>query len=196
MELYTGSHPVLVSDIVASSYNKLVTEMTKQNRSIWDKIYDDIIYPNIGLFIIVVCVAIFLLWRYIVHSRKEKFVQDKTEYQPNVRMFGGEDASDERIARPIFNPSIPIQKQESYVKYLPDEIPVNQNGEWVDNVQDMPYNAPSFNPNSYQFTGPYYHASENGLSDDGYSEFVNYNKQNLVDYDNIIGDKINIIPQQ
>lgn len=206
MELYTNSHPILVSERVTSSYNKMITDMTLQNTSIFRKLYDDIIYPNLGLCILIFLILVFLIWRYwTVKSNKEKFqknhcvnikdpiyVSENTQYNPSIQYFGGMDHPQERIARPTFNPSIPINKQQSYVKYLPDTVPVINNCSYINNVQEMPYTSPPDNLNSYQYTGPCYRAGENGVSDDMYNDFVEYNKQNLSDYDNIIDGRINL----
>lgn len=209
MELYTNSRPILVSERVTSSYNKMITDMTIQNTNIFRKLFDNIIYPNLGLCILILSILVFLIWRYWnVRSKKEKFqknqidvnirnptyVSENTQYNPSIQYFGGMDHPQERIARPVFNPSVPIDKQQSYVNYLPDTIPVINDGQYVNNVQEMPYTSPPDNLNSFQYTGPCYRAGENGVSDDMYNGFVDYNKQNLSDYDDILGEKINVFP--
>jgi hypothetical protein len=100
------------------------------------------------------------------------------------------DAPNERIARPILNPSIPISQQHSYVNYLPDEIPVNVNGVMVNNIAQMDYTAPNYNRNTNQYSGPYYSSMNNNVSDDAMRDFRNSNKQNLMEYDDLLDQKI------
>jgi len=114
-------------------------------------------------------------------------------YQYNrtgLKTFGGMDHPKERIARPVFNPSIPVSKQQSYVRYLPDEIPVVRNGKFVDNVQELPYDAPPNNPNQFQYSGPFYNVSANGTSDDMYGGFIKLNETNLENLNDIYEQKI------
>lgn len=202
MELYTNSHPILISDTVINSFNKMVEDIAKENSSIFTKIYENVIYPNLAVFIIIAFIIIFLLYRYFTHkNKKEPFNKtherkteptNTSEYARGVRTFGGMDSPMERIARPTFNPSIPIHQQQTYVNYLPDEIPVRVNGKLVDNVHEYPYDAPNDHPNVIQYTGPFYRASENGMSDDMYTDFVESNKQNLMEFDDLIQSKVNL----
>jgi hypothetical protein len=199
MELYTNSLPILISERVTTTYSKLMEDMSKQNLGIFQKLYENIIQPNLGLSILVSLILIFLIWRYISfrNNKKEQFQRKLGTtlkgYPNRVRYFSGMDSPNERIARPTFNPSIPIQKQQSYVNYLPDTIPVNHNGKFVNNVQEMQYTAPANNANTFQYTGPFYDTGENGVSDDMYDGFVEYNKQNLLEFDDILSEKINIV---
>lgn len=193
MELYTNSQPTLISDKVVDSFSKMIKEISDQNTSIFRKIYDNVIYPNLSIFIVVMLIIIFLLYRYFTYVDDKPIKQTETfspnNIPPRRRIFDEVEFPNERITRPTFNPAIPVSQQQSYVNYLPDEVPVRVNGELVDNTQDINYYAPPNNPNTFQYSGPYYKASENGLSDDMYKEFVSQNNQNLSDLNDIIRQK-------
>lgn len=205
MELYTNSHPILVSDNIVSTYTKLIDNVTKQNTNIFSKIYENYIVPNWGVCIVIVLICVFLLWRYIKYRNRERFNDNNTNTKANATktqyptIATGNPFADismdfnERIARPTFNPSIPVNKQQSYVNYLPDTVPILDDGQFVTNINNMPYTAPN-NFNSFQYTGPFYRMGDNGISDEMYNGFVERNKQNLMEYDDLLGDKINIVP--
>lgn len=213
MEFFTNSQPSLISDKVVSSFDKMIKDMSEQNSSVFYKFYENVIYPNLGISILILLIILFLVYRYFTFKKEKKIMETekfngntnentKNIYSSNdgrylLKKFDDVEPINERIARPTFNPSIPISKQQSYVNYLPDEIPVRVNGELVDNVSrvnmqgnEIPYYAPQNEPNNIQYTGPFYNASQNGLSDDMYKEFVSQNQQNLNDYNNILQQKM------
>lgn len=198
MELYTNSRPSLVSERVSSAYNKMINEITAQNTSVMSKLYDNYIHPNLGVFILIAIIVIILGLRYFyVRGNKETFQKNHNivNAQPqldNCTYFGGMDDPLERVARPTFNPSIPICEQRSYVNYLPDTIPVNVNGNYVTNVANSNYVVPQHTTNNFQYAGPYCNTHEQNISDDMYKNFVDYNKQNLNEYNDILGEKINV----
>lgn len=201
MDLYTSSHPSLVSDRVIGSFNKLLEDARNKNIGFFQKIYDKIIYPNLGIFIVLLLIVVFLIYRYMtINKNKENFDKDLQDtgsipYHGRIKLFDPDmDRPDERIARPTFNPSFPIEKQRSYVNYLPDEVPVDVNGQLIDNVKEQDYSAPEEWHNSFQYSGPYYKLGENGFSDDMYEDFAKYNRKNLNDFDAILQDKMNIDP--
>ena len=198
MDIYTNSVPLLISERVSGTYKKLLNDMTTQNTSLFRKIYDDYVHPNIGVCLIISLIVIFLIWRYVsVRKNREKFGQNIIRREiadDNYNGFSGMDDPNERIARPILNPSVPINRQTSYVNYLPDSIPVINNGQFINNIQEHQYDAPPIMEGKYQYSGTYYKGGENGVSDDMENPFVEYGKQNLIDYNDIIGDKINIGP--
>ena len=129
-------------------------------------------------------------------------LNNNPEYMRELHNFGGMDDPRERIARPTFNPNIPINQQESYVDYMPDRVPVRVNGKLTGNInaRRLPYDAPQDNPNNFQYSGPYYrggngsgNGNHNNLSDDGYAGFVDANSQNLMEFDDLINSKVNLI---
>lgn len=203
MELYTNSQPILIGEHVTSLFNHMFDNIETNNKNIFEKIYDDVIHPNIYIFAIIAMIVCFLMYRYFKHTKPRNELYDNTtinnpnktwlseddQYIRGVRVFGGMDHPKERIARPTFNPSIPISKQQSYVNYLPDEIPVDVNGQLKNNILPMEYIAPQNNSNNIQYGGPIYKSGENGLSDDIYRDFVDSNKQNLMEFDDLLQQK-------
>lgn len=199
MELYTNTHPILISERIASTYDRLTSNMHNQNVSLVEKMYDDIVRPNIGLIIIILIVVIYLGWRYVqMKKKKELFVSRNTDNVSNMSTdgFGGIDDPKSRIARPVFNPSIPITHQTSYVNYLPNQIPVMTDPSthtMSTKYDEIPNDYAAQNEtgsNSIQYTGTYYKNSENGVSDDMYNGFVKQNHDNLMDYNDILGARI------
>lgn len=203
MDFFTNSKPMLITDKINNTFNKMITDLNSENIGICHKIYNNIIYPNLTVFVVILLLILYLLYRYYTYKKiislneksnlNEKF--KNTEMQNNgikeyTTMFSDFDNPNERIARPTFNPSIPISKQTSYVNYLPNEINVINNGKFIDNVDDVKYPAPQKHDVEFQYSGPYYQIAENGLSDDMYKEFVSQNKQNMEDLDNILEQKI------
>lgn len=201
MELYTNSKPLLISDNVSSSIDNMITKMMNENKSIFQKLYDNVIYPNMGLCIIILLIVVFLLYRYYKHgnTQQENFREPIDLYQPNpgrIKLFDPDfDNPNVRIARPTFNPSVSFKKQTSYVNYLPDEIPVNVNGKMTNNIQKQEYPAPEQREKEIQYGGPYYQAGQNGISDEMYNGFVEANQQNLFEFDDLLNDKINVAPK-
>lgn len=204
MEPYTNSHPNLINELTLRKFNSMFDELEQKNKSIWNKIYDTIIYPYLGVFIILLIIGILIIIQYFKTRTSKKQGQQQSpkepfdeipEYVGGLRNFDGMNNPNERIARPTFNPSIPISEQESYVNYLPDEVPIIKNGRLVDNVKQMPYNAPKYHPNTYQYLGPYYRVpNKSDLSDDMFSGFIDLGQKNLDDYDEILGNKISVDP--
>lgn len=202
MELYTDSRPSLISERVAHTFDKMISDLKMQNRNVITRLYEDIICPNIGLTIAIVIILIFLIYRYYHNKHKSEnfnyIMSSNGKHQLGImnanerNKFGGMDDFNERIARPTFNPSIPVSNQQSYVNYMPDQIPLLLNGELINNEQSNNYNVPMNDVNRYQYTGPFYRSGENGLSDDAYKEFVEYSNNNLNDYNEILQQKINI----
>ena len=202
MELFTNSQPLLITEHVSLLFNKMLDDATNNNKSFLRKLYDNVIYPNIYFCIMIAIIFCILVYMYHNNRKTKKILRERltninndydatenVQYIRGRRPFGGMDAPNERIARPILNPSIPISQQHSYVNYLPDEIPVNVNGVMVNNIAQMDYTAPNSNRNTNQYSGPYY-SSMNNVSDDSMRDFRNSNKQNLMEYDDLLDQKI------
>lgn len=73
MELYTDSHPALVSDRVIEYFDKFVENMQFENKSFFQKLFDNVIYPNWGIWLVILSIIIFLVYRYYYYGKKEKF---------------------------------------------------------------------------------------------------------------------------
>lgn len=207
MELFTNSRPSLITDNVSIVFNKMIADVANSNKPFLKKLYDNVIYPNIYIVIVIVIIIGLLVFRYYQHKKdkpndKSKNISkepltnidieetENAQYVRGLRPFGGMDDPNERISRPIFNPSIPISQQRSYVNYLPDEIPVIKNGMYQNNVKNMNYSVPNYNPNNYQYSGTYYNTANSNLSDDVYNDFYESSKQNLMEYDDLLGQNI------
>ena len=102
MDFNSGSKPNLISDKVF----KLI-EDTKVPRvpNVYENFYANYIEHNIFFFIILIIFALFLAYRYCF--------------------------KDEEHFRATFNPNVPIEEQESYSHFLPDDIPYNVDGKFV-----------------------------------------------------------------
>jgi hypothetical protein len=185
----------------------MITDVTNNNKPFLRKLYDNVIYPNIYIVIVIAIIIGVLVYRYYQHKKEKPSNETKSaskeqltnvdieetedaQYTRGLRPFGGMDDPNERIARPTLNPSIPISRQRSYVNYLPDEIPVIKNGMYQNNVKNMNYLAPNYNPNNYQYSGTYYNTANNNLSDDVYNDFYESSKQNLMEYDDLLGQSM------
>lgn len=188
MEYYTSSKPNLISDKTVELFNKTIDKLVKDKQSIWMKIYDVVIYPYLGVFILLTLVTIFLLYRY--YHREN---------------FGGIDSPKERIARPVLNPYYPVSEQKSYVNYTPDQIPLYIDGEFVNNIQheDGEYDVTHLSPHpptsdnvvspapySIQYGGSYYRGMSNDVSDDMNLDLVKMGQENLNEYDKILKQKL------
>lgn len=193
MDFYSRTPPNLVSDKTLNMFNQALDKIAKENQSIFRRFYDNIIYPNLGLCILLVIIVIFLLYRY---------------YKYHHEHFGGMDSPNERIARPTLNPYYPVNEQNSYVNYLPDQIPVFVDGKLTNNIQykEGQYDTVNLSPHypyadnsviptepetsSIQYAGPYYHGLSNDVSDDMHLDFVKAGQENLNQFDKILKQKV------
>lgn len=205
MELYTNSQPILIGERVTNLFNSMLENIKMENRSIFGKFYDDYVCPNISIIIVIILFIWFLMY---MRKRKSKMtenynniinksidpimVSENDQYVRGLRVFGGIDHPKERIARPTFNPSIPVSRQHSYVNYLPDEIPVDINGQLQNNVIPMEYIAPNNNTNNFQYGGPIYRLSDRNTSNDMHNNFVDANKQNLMEFDDLLQQRTDV----
>lgn len=110
-------------------------------------------------YIVVICIILLIIfiWRYKkIKKNKEKFFYDDL------------DKLNENIAIPTFNPYLPIEKQNSYVRYLPNESfkgAINNNINNIDyvNTNNMIGLLDNIDDRYSQFqqplinTGPLYH---------------------------------------
>jgi hypothetical protein len=208
MEYFTNSKPTLISDKTVTMYKKMIDDITYENSSIFKKIYDKIIYPNLGLFIIIIIIVVVLIYMYKRH--RENFSNNHNNHNNHNRhskmlidpmdenKFMAIDHPRERIARPTFNPYYPVAQQVSHVNYLPDQIPVQLNGGFINNTGNTDYDPTAYYANEYEknennpiYSGPFYSGSSinGGVSDDSYKNFVSANANTLDEYNTIIGDK-------
>lgn len=192
MEYYTQTQPTLISDKTANYFNQTIYKLNTSNQSIFRKIFDNIIYPNLGSIILLLAILIFLYYR----------------YRSNNEHFGGMDSPKERIARPTLNPYYPVSEQKSYVNYTPDQIPVYIDGNLVNNIQyeDGQYDTVKLQPHpptsdnvlasepeageQVQYAGPYYHGLSNDVSDDMNLNFVKASQENLNEFDTLLKHKV------
>lgn len=183
MDFFTGTHPVLLSEKTIERYNKLIEEINGSNTSFLKKIFNSVIYPNLGLIIVIIIIISFLYYRY--RTKKET--------------FGGMDMPNERIVRPTFNPYYPTGTQNSHVNYLPNEIPFNVNGKLVNNTK-QDYDPGVIYMNNWKemenmptYTGPFYSGTSQNMSDDLYKDMIDTNTKNLFEFDDLVGEKDKII---
>lgn len=208
MELFTDSKPSLIGDKVTQMFDMMLKDARMKNKNLLNKFYDNIIYPNLGIFIIILIILGFLSYRYYTHgkqqnilqennnrrhsnSNREKFFEGETQFVRGLNTFGGMDGPKEKMIRPTFNPTISVSQQESYVNYKPDEIMVNVGGTLKNNVKYSSYDTPQTTPNDFQYRGPYYRgvSPTSPISDDMLSEFIDIGQKNIIDYDYMIGEK-------
>lgn len=102
---YSGAVPNLLNNKTLDSLNKVVTgegvNMLTQQEHL-SNIYDEYIAPNMIFFILI---GLFIL--YLAY------------------MFYAKQNEDFTVFRPSFNPSVPVNKQQTFVDYLPDNDRVN-----------------------------------------------------------------------
>ena len=51
MELFTDSKPSLIGDKVTQMFDMMLKDARMKNKNLLNKFYDNIIYPNLGIFI-------------------------------------------------------------------------------------------------------------------------------------------------
>lgn len=148
MEFYSGSKPLLISDNVKNTLNKLLHDKNqgitiKNPHDTLHRIYDDYISPNIGLIILVFAIIIFLAYRY--QNKMETNTESYIRYPKETQDLNNTLTS--KFVRPTFNPAYPVSTQISYAVYpsgsskldLPSQI--------------YPKTLPNYG--SQQITGPY-----------------------------------------
>lgn len=109
MEFFSNSKPDLINKKTMRNIEKmLVIQNPVKELTVIDSFfsfYENYISPNIFVLILLIMFGMFLAYRYLAKQNKE--LED---------------------FRPALNPSIPIKDQQSFVHYLPDDIPENVNG--------------------------------------------------------------------
>lgn len=109
MDFFSNSRPNLISNRTIKALEKLYSIKggdTVNEKGVSDTLYNlykNYIEPNIFLFILLIIFCLFLIYKYISKNQEE--------------------------FQPTFNPSIPIESQNSYVNYLPDNAALNVGGE-------------------------------------------------------------------
>lgn len=116
MGFFSQSNPDLISRATIKklllSDNLLVQGGQKNTEN---NFYTNYIEPNLLILILFIIFCLFLLYRYYTKENKESFV-------------------------PTFNPSIPVDEQQSYVHYMDNEIPLNFNGKFETRNERYPPN--------------------------------------------------------
>lgn len=208
MEYFTQSRPNLISDKLSGTLEHTLDELRKKNPSVSHHFYENIFLPNKNVFIAIFIIGCILLYLYC--TRREKFAQINSNTQiieatlsspnnltsgsiinpnfGNYSTFSGMDDPNSRFARPTFNPYYPVSQQTSYVNYLPDHVPVNNEGMWKNNVSTESYIAPPLHQ-EIQYSGPFYRGNNTVVSDDGYQSFAQLNNDNLNQFDELIRQK-------
>lgn len=201
MSYFTNSRPSLISDQMRITLEQNMEKARKQGMTWTQRFYENVIMENKLFCFIIIALICFLIYLYVKKNIwNEPFMNtvrapypNNNSYadqyvQPHSLQFGGMDSPNERIARPTFNPYYSVDTQQSYVNYLPDQVPVISNGKMIDNVEDMPYTAP-VQHDTYQYSGPYYRNDNNIVSDDLYQGFSQANINNLDQFDELIRQK-------
>lgn len=178
MDFYSNTTPNLLSDRIKNSIHDL-SNIAKGGGDMFKKIYDKYVQPNILLIIFIILIVVFLYYRYNSKNNNEQF--DKKIAFNN---------DEKEMIRPIFNPYKPTSLQTSYVNYLPAQIPVKVDDQFINDADDdIPIN-PKYTDSYIYDKGPQYRtAGEDNagvLSDDGIIDFVNMNRENVGIYDNIM----------
>lgn len=102
MDFFSNSKPKLVTNNTFKNINKLSVGGVAN-----DSFYSLYIEHNMFVLVLLGILALILLFKYIMKEPpKEKF-------------------------RAAFNPTLPVSSQQSFVHYLPDDIPVYKNGKIV-----------------------------------------------------------------
>jgi hypothetical protein len=204
MEYFSRSRPVLVTNEMQHYFKRELEKAQELSMTWYKRFYDNFVAENkllCFLILVLICVLIYLylkknVWKETYanvvkapYPVNNTFTDDYV--QPHSLQFGGFDGLNEKIARPTFNPYYPVNTQESYVNYLPEQIPVISNGTMIDNVKTMPYNAPKLQPSQtdIQYSGPYYRDDNVVVSDDLYQDFAQANVNNLDQFDELLRQK-------
>lgn len=116
---FSNSNPVLtnIKTVKNMEHLFLIKDPVKEQSlgSVLGSFYQNIIEPNLFVLLLFVVLILFMLFRFYYMS--DDFKEEEQE-----------------DFRPTFNPSLPIKSQQSFVRYMPDEVPViAPNGEYVTN---------------------------------------------------------------
>lgn len=201
MEYFSRSRPVLVTNEMENYFKRELDKAHKLSMTWYTRFYNNFVVENkllCFLLLVLICVLVYLYLKKNVwkepyanvvkapYPANNTFTDDYV--QPHSLQFGGMDGVNEVVARPSFNPYYPVSTQESYVNYLPDQIPVISNGQMIDNVKSMPYNSPKMQT-EHQYSGPYYRDDNVVVSDDLYQDFAQANVNNLDQFDELLRQK-------
>src|SRR5690606_20566773 len=103
---FTNSSPNLIDNKALVEWLSFNISLPKPSKSILGYIYTEIVQPNLFLLVLLFLTFLFLILRYYIkNNESENF-------------------------RPTFNPFFPTDMQQSYVNYLPDEIPLKVGGKY------------------------------------------------------------------
>lgn len=135
---FSNSNPILTNIKTVKNMEQLflIKDPLKEQSlgNVFNSFYQNVIEPHIFVLVLFGILILFLVIRYCYmeeDKKKENF-------------------------RPTFNPSLPIDVQQSFVRYMPDEVPVIvPNGNLVDNNDINPPIRPIEN------YPPFIHAVEN-----------------------------------
>jgi len=194
---FTNTNPNLINYTTNDKLVKLISINTKT--SFLDN-FKKFINDNITLIILLLIIVIVIYWRYkyVQKHKVEKFLYDEgIERDDNGNLIYTYDEMGNIIARSTFNPNIPLNKQNSYVRYLPDEFVKGASADRLNGVNYI--NTSNINndydviEDGYENTprvvhkGPYYkNANPQAInSDDNNEYFRKANHNNLVNYANL-----------
>lgn len=129
MEFFSNSKPDLINKKTVRSMEKMLSFKNPiRELSVIDSFasfYDTYISPNIFVLILLILFCLFLAYKYI--AKQTKIDEDNKEE-----------------FRPALNPTLPIKEQQSFVHYLPDDIPQTFNGKLTTVNELMPPETPIF----------------------------------------------------
>jgi hypothetical protein len=108
MEFFSNSKPDLINKKTIRTMEKMLVmvEPIKEPTVIdsFCSFYNNYISPNLFVLILLIIFCLFLTYKYFLKQSKEDELED---------------------FRPAFNPTLPTEEQNSFVHYLPDDIPLN-----------------------------------------------------------------------
>lgn len=206
---YSNTKPSLVSN---TTNNKLIKNIISSKQNNTSSIITGFIREHLVIIIVVIIICIILAWRYKIQQKKiktEDFMYDEGyERDNNGNLIYTRDNINSIMTRPTFNPSIPVEMQESYTRYLPDEVNNMEGINSMNDIQGSPYIGTSDMIGPYEVLddiqynnspriinkGPFYRNAiidPMNVSDINNLKFREANNTNLANYNEIIRSKNN-----
>lgn len=173
-DYFSNTKPNIINQNIENNFENLLKNTSNKSYDTVDYLsvfYEDFIKPNLFMLIMLLLIALFLLYKYLEKKeKKENFeenkkedpveeikrsVKESTEMPSNILIPQLYKQDDYKSFRPTFNPSLPIDRQQSFTNYLPDNIPVKLNNEFINHNQ---INSPKVVRKEYI---PFLHNPEN-----------------------------------
>lgn len=167
-EYFSNTKPNIINPNIQSNFEDILKTTSKSYDTVdyLGSFYEDFIKPNLFVLIMLLLIGLFLLYKYLDKQERNDNKKEYEDYknigevdkllninkeklESNLEKLSSEKnqnilipelykESDYKSFRPTFNPSLPIDRQQSFTNYLPDNIAVKYNNEFINNNQLNP----------------------------------------------------------